>query len=1154
MIKPIHARQIALASSVVASLLVSCSHGHATRRSARPPQVVEGQPRAHPTLDREGEREDGELEPAQELILREEELETIRSAPYDHVAPGAFANAVAQREALRKSNDANVPGTSGTWSPIGQGPLILDGAEYGSVNGYGWVHLAGRIDSLKFDEESGRLFASKGTGGVWMSVDFGDNWTSVGDTLPSQIVGAVGWTSANGGTLLAIGGEPLVGGGGAFAGIGAFYTNDLGQIWKKATGVPDGALGMSIEVDPSDPMKVYAATSLGLFRSTDGGRTYSNVNLPTGTCAGVPGTGTCFFANIVTDVEIVAPGGVGTSTPPGTVVAAVGWIRGAYKNPDGSIQSPRNGLYRSPTGAPGTFVKVEPTTGTFTQQERIGRVEFGKTSGPAQDHDYLYAIVQDAQALNGQLDLLDLPVPDPRESVTGGTVFNGIYVSSDFGLTWTLMADDNVIAKNPATGSALVGLNGATGYEPGVQSWYNMWIAADPTRQTAQGVPTRLAFGLEEVWQNEVTSAPMIGPATFKVIGRYANACIGLLLGPACPTFREPSDSAGTTTHPDQHDGLWIPRADGGVYLAVGNDGGFFRADAAGELDNGKWGAGNQDGFVTLLPYDAAMANDGTVWAGLQDNGQMKITPDGKKYMVYGGDGGITDVDPFDSNVAYEEYVFGAMKVTTDGGRSWRGMDPGLTGARFITPFKMDSAKATHLVVGGNEIMETIYGPETNGPDATGACTINCWQKVFDLGTRNHPGDPLAAPPTIDAASDPLLTTSAIDTYGDVTYAGWCGPCSIRNAFMGFKSGIATNVGGLLPARKMTGDGWHIAAANGLPNRFITSVTVDPRNVRTVYVTLGGYSAPWYPPGSNGDTNNNVGEGHLFKSTDGGENFSDISGNLPDVPATAFVLRGGQLIVGTDLGIFASDAKGGRKFAPLLGLPVVPISNVTLKPNDPDLLVAATYGRGVWSYRFTDSLKKPPIATGPSGCVNPNEAPPAAFGTSVLAGPYNFEANENGWTAGSTNPTFAMWRRLPAGNLSTFGFAAAPYNNSYPLTDTTSTMLASPSILQTGGWLSVEFAGKRDLEPGFDYLIPEWSCDGGASWTPIPYRWDAAAGAWGASPMTGQNLGYPLYDVEKLAFKAPAGPIRVRLRVTADQLQGSPAYLGAWVDDIVIKR
>ena len=139
------------------------------------------------------------------------------------------------------------------------------------------------------------------------------------------------------------------------------------------------------------------------------------------------------------------------------------------------------------------------------------------------------------------------------------------------------MADDNAIAKNPATGSALVGVGQALGYEPGVQGWYNLWISPDPTRASATGVPTRLAFGLEEVWQNELPVA-MDGPASFKVIGRYFSdkACLMLTVGlPECPTNRPPTTSK--TTHPDQQEGLWIPDSLGGVTLAVGNDGGSTR-------------------------------------------------------------------------------------------------------------------------------------------------------------------------------------------------------------------------------------------------------------------------------------------------------------------------------------------------------------------------------------------------------------------------------------------------------------------------------------------------------------------------------------------------------------------------------------------------
>ena len=237
----------------------------------------------------------------------------------------------------------SVDGSEGTWRPYGHGPLISNGPAYNSVNGLGLVDLMGRIDSMTYDPATKRLFVAKGTGGIWMSSDNGDTWRSIGDGLPSQIVGAVAWTTANKGTVLAVSGDPTFGAGG-YTGYGAFYSNDLGKTWKQSTGIPNGALGFEIEVDPTNPKEVYAATLFGLYRSTDGGKSYANVNLPTGACAGVAGGGSCQLANVVTDVAIKAPGGVNANVSAGTVLAAVGWRAGRRKNADGTVQSEGNGL------------------------------------------------------------------------------------------------------------------------------------------------------------------------------------------------------------------------------------------------------------------------------------------------------------------------------------------------------------------------------------------------------------------------------------------------------------------------------------------------------------------------------------------------------------------------------------------------------------------------------------------------------------------------------------------------------------------------------------------------------------------------------------------------------------------------------------------
>ena len=115
---------------------------------------------------------------------------------------------------------------------------------------------------------------------------------------------------------------------------------------------------------------------------------------------------------------------------------------------------------------------------------------------------------------------------------------------------------------------------------------------------------------------------------------------------------------------------------------------------------------------------------------------------------------------------------------------------------------------------------------------------------------------------------------------------------------------------------------------------------------------------------------------------------------------------------------------------------------------------------------------------------------------STVAGPYGFESGEDGWTAGSTNQVFSLWRRLAPGNGSTFGFAVTPYNGDG--LGSVTTTLTSPKIDQSGGWTYVEFAARYDTEPTFDYVFVDWSCDGGA-WNTATSVWDPATGGWSDS-------------------------------------------------------
>ncbi len=125
----------------------------------------------------------------------------------------------------------------------------------------------------------------------------------------------------------------------------------------------------------------------------------------------------------------------------------------------------------------------------------------------------------------------------------------------------------------------------------------------------------------------------------------------------------------------------------------------------------------------------------------------------------------------------------------------------------------------------------------------------------------------------------------------------------------------------------------------GLPNRIQTSSVFDPRDKQTIYATFSGFS------GFNGDA-----LGHVFMTASSGAQWSDISGNLPNIPANAVVVDpeiAGTLYIATDVGVFATSDHGAT-WSPLgAGLPIVPVTSLALQPAS-RVLTAGTFGRGEW--------------------------------------------------------------------------------------------------------------------------------------------------------------------------------------------------------------
>ncbi|MCU1622793.1 MAG: hypothetical protein JWL79_1638 [Frankiales bacterium] len=899
-----------------------------------------------------------ESESANDQLTISHALQVKHQGTYP-VTGEAFASAVSQTASLSASKAYG----GSTWQPLGTDALYSDVAGYTRTNGTGLHNLSGRIQGFAYDPANLKVwYAAVANGGLFRSTNSGSSWSSIGEGLPSQIIGSI--AVAKGGTLVVGSGDPAFGGD-SYAGLGAFWSSDHGTTWHHATGVPNGTITFRIAVDPIHTGIVYQATGKGLWRSTDAGHSYRNVVLPT-TCTSLTKP-TCFFANIVSDVVVRPFGGSGPNRSGGQVLAAVGWRAGNKLNAAGTPQAPRDGIYVSANGAPGTFTFLDPAATGFPSVARAGRTALGIAYGPSQNHDYVYALVEDPSRFNKQTQIGDTPALPPTgtpiNNTLNPTVLNGLYGSSDFGQHWTLMANADQMDA-PTHQSALGGTECVLGYCAGVQAWYNEWVQPSPasSETNEDGSPMFLSFGLEEVWGGSAAIPTVPNTSNFGVFGRYfsGSSCAALnlpeLMG-FCPTT-SPTSPQGSTVHPDQHAVMYVPDGKNAT-LVVGNDGGAFlqKQQAQGSstpYDNDHWADGINHGLHTLLPYDAEMSSDGTVYGGLQDNGELKITPEGKQIMSMGGDGFFSAVDPDNSKVAYEEYTGGDISVTTDGGKSWTDIQPCYTEAQFSAPFLMDPLNAKHLIAGGSQIAETVYGPGTTtaaflgltgtdtqltcGPGAPVFSASTDWKLVYDLGATNGFTN----------------TASAVDVRDDAVYAGFCGSCDIVTQGLPFHSGIATNVGGSKDPKRMTSNGWHKASAIGLPQRIVNSVTIDPKNNRTVYVTLGGYGRRWIPPGSLGDDVSKVGEGHVFVSHDAGEHFTDISGNLPDLAANFAVLHDGDLIVANDLGVYslANVAKATSSTATYYvvgkGLPKAPVVHLQITPRSRDELLAASYGRGAY--------------------------------------------------------------------------------------------------------------------------------------------------------------------------------------------------------------
>ncbi|MBL7727472.1 MAG: hypothetical protein JNM68_07305 [Dinghuibacter sp.] len=201
-------------------------------------------------------------------------------------------------------------------------------------------------------------------------------------------------------------------------------------------------------------------------------------------------------------------------------------------------------------------------------------------------------------------------------------------------------------------------------------------------------------------------------------------------------------------------------------------------------------------------------------------------------------------------------------------------------------------------------------------------------------------------------ASTAFFAPIAIDYLDpDTVYVG--GTSSLRRTFDGFatSSTFAVNTRRVLTtcpsnqARLYGSSGtnvvrsddraatWTIKSGNpGWPTGTFTINDIDvfPTNSLEVYACFGGYSAG----------------NKVMRSTDGGDNWTNWSGSLPNVPTYGMAVATEGVYVGTEIGVYFRGYTM-TDWVPFFNqLPRTPVTEILVNANG--FVYASTFGRGIW--------------------------------------------------------------------------------------------------------------------------------------------------------------------------------------------------------------
>jgi hypothetical protein len=351
-----------------------------------------------------------------------------------------------------------------------------------------------------------------------------------------------------------------------------------------------------------------------------------------------------------------------------------------------------------------------------------------------------------------------------------------------------------------------------------------------------------------------------------------------------------------TALHVDYHAQAFS--ADG-AKLYVGNDGGAWSTNNPSAGASVTWTNLNAT-LATLQFYfgiSMAAGNPGIGLGGTQDNSTALYSGNPAWTRECSGDAFSTVIDPANSNIMYCANEFGGIFKSTDGFTSApTEISPPNRNSTFETLLTLDPSDPSRLYTLGGG---STFVQQSNNGGST-------WQQI-------SPALPFIF--SIDVAPSDSNT---------IYLATQRGLAVTRNATAG------------------TGATWQTFTAPDFGG--FSQVAVDPHDPTTAYAVRSslGFAA------------------HVFKVTNSGATFTNITGNLPNVSANDIVVDPDQantLYVATDIGVFSTTSGGTTWNTLVSGLPTSAVTGLIMDRTT-RVLRAGTHGRSVWD------LQLPPATGG----------------------------------------------------------------------------------------------------------------------------------------------------------------------------------------------